>query len=49
MKKKVTEVPDVSSKLDIRVDPTDLASPRANNETAEEVEETSRKFKKSRP
>ena len=42
MSKKVKEVTDVSSKLDVRVDPSDMASPRQNNET-EEPEETSRK------
>ena len=41
---KVKKATDISSKLDVRVDPTDLASPRQNNET-EEPEETSRKFK----
>ena len=49
MSKKVQEVSDVgTSKLDVRVDPTDLHSPRQNNET-EEPEETARKLHKIRP
>ena len=47
---KVKKETSVTSKLDVRVDPTDLASPRQNNET-EEPEETGRalSFKKTRP
>ena len=47
---KVKKVTSVSSKLDVEVKPTDLASPRQNNET-EEPEETGRalSFKKTRP